>query len=334
MGHSHGHHHHHHAPSSGGKLAVACLLSVGILVVLGVGGWLSHSLALMADAGHVLTDIAALGLSWYATRQANRPADALRTFGYHRTGILAALVNAVSLILIAVWIGYEAYQRLVPHAPLPGIDSTIMMGVAAVGLVLNLAIGLGLHGEAEHSLNTRSAFLHVMGDAAASAGVIVGAIAIRFTGWQVIDPVLSVAIAVFIAFGAWQVLEECLHILMESVPRGLDLPHLLTDLKGIEGVEDVHDLHVWCLAQGMTSLSCHLVIQEAEVPHSMKIVERCNQLLADRYQIAHTTIQAEADHCSPDSPHCSLSFVQPTHEPHDHDHDHHDHDHDHAHHHH
>jgi cobalt-zinc-cadmium efflux system protein len=344
MAHAHGHGHHHHAHSlTGRKLAIACLLSCGILAVLAVGGWLAHSLALIADAGHVLTDIAALGLSWYATRQAGKPADATRTFGYHRTGILAALLNAVSLILIACWIGFEAYQRLVATGPALPVDSTIMMGVAAIGLVLNLAIGLGLKDESDSNLNVRSAFLHVMGDAAASAGVIVGALVIRLTGWQAIDPLLSLGIAIFIAFGAWSVLDECMHILMESVPRDLDLEKLVTDLRAIDGVQGVHDLHVWSLAQGMTSLSCHLLIQEAYIPSSISIVSTCNQLLADRYDIAHTTIQAEAEHCSPDSPHCNLSFVQPTHihtleatpahHGHDHPHDH-DHDHDDGHHHH
>jgi cobalt-zinc-cadmium efflux system protein len=336
MSHAHGHgHHHHHHNLTGRKLAIAFFASFGILAVLAIGGVLSHSLALIADAGHVVTDIAALGLSWYATRQATRPADHVRTFGYHRTGILAALINAVSLILIAVWIGYEAYERLFPVAPLRPIESTIMMGVAAVGMVLNLGIGMALMGEADDNLNVRSAFLHVMGDAAASAGVIVGAIAIYFTGAQWIDPALSVAIALFIAYGAWSVLEECLHILMESVPRDLDVPKLVADLRGIQGVKDVHDLHVWSISQGMTSLSCHLLLEDEHVQHSLSVVSTCNQLLAHRYKIEHTTIQAEAEHCSPDSPHCNLAFVQAAHDHHDHGHDHdHDHAHDHGHEHH
>jgi cobalt-zinc-cadmium efflux system protein len=202
------------------------------------------------------------------------------------------------------------------------------MAVAAVGLVLNLGIGLTLMGHAEDNLNVRSAFLHVMGDAAASAGVILGAVAIYFTKAQWIDPALSVAIALFIAYGAWSVLEECLHILMESVPRDLDMKALVADLKGVQGVQDVHDLHVWSISQGMTSLSCHLLLDEEHIQHSISVVNVCNQLLAHRYKIEHTTIQAEAEHCSPDSPHCNLAFVQPAHAHHGHDdHDHHDHDH-------
>lgn len=332
MGHSHapGHagHHHHHAELTGRKLGIACLLSLLILAVLAVGGWLSNSLALMADAGHVLTDIAALALSWYATRQATRPADEHRTFGYHRTGILAALVNAVTLILIAVVIAYQAYGRL--WHPV-AVESGIMMGVAAVGLVLNLGIGFWLMDESEHSLNVRSAYLHVMGDAAASAGVIVGGLAIALTGWFIIDPILSVAIAVFIAYGAWQVVDESLHILMEGVPRDLSLPGLVNELKAIEGVREIHDLHVWSIASGMTSLSCHVLIEDAHITRSMAIVAACNALLETKYGIEHTTIQAEAEHCSPDSPACNLQFVQPVkgHDHEHHDHEHHDHDHHH-----
>jgi cobalt-zinc-cadmium efflux system protein len=321
------HDHHHHAHLMGRKLGIAFFASFGILLALGVGGWLSHSLALLADAGHVVTDIAALGLSWYATRQATRPADTHRTFGFHRTGILAALVNAVALIVIAVFILVAASARIGhPQA----VESTIMMGVATLGLVLNLWIGLGLQGGSEHSLNVRSAFLHVMGDAAASGGVILGAIAIHFTGLSVIDPILSVAIALFIAFGAWQVVEESLHILMEGVPRDLEIHSLVADLKAIEGVSGVHDLHVWSLALGVSSLSCHILIADEHRLSSMAIVSRCTHLLADKYQIEHTTIQAEARHCSPDDRNCNLAvhFIEPAHD-HCHDND----DHGHAHHH-
>ncbi|MNS32449.1 Cadmium, cobalt and zinc/H(+)-K(+) antiporter [compost metagenome] len=332
----HGHHHHHHLHLTGRKLAIAFFLSFFILAVLVVGGIMSRSLALLADAGHVVTDIAALGLSWYATAQALRPADQQRTFGYHRTGILAALANAVTLIVIAVFISYEAYQRLwAPQA----VESGIMMGAAAVGLFLNLGIGWWLKDESEHNLNVRSAFLHVIGDAAASAGVIVGAIIIMLTGWHIVDPILSVAIAVFIAYGAWQVLDESLHILMEGVPRGLDLNQLVADVRAIPGVVDMHELHVWSISSGLTSLSCHLLIEDQHVSESMAIIGKVNSVLGDKYHIEHTTIQAEAAHCSPDSPDCNLSLTQPasghSHHGHGHehhDHDHHDHDHDHDHH--
>lgn len=314
-GHGHGHHHHHHHNLTGRKLAVAFFASFGILVVLLVGGVISNSLALLADAGHVITDIAALGLSWYATAQATRPADDARTFGYHRTGILAALANAVSLILIAIWIGWEAWGRLAaPQA----VHTPVMIGAASVGLVLNLLIGLGLHGESEDNLNVRSAWLHVMGDAAASAGVIVGAALIWATGIYMIDPIISVAIALFIAYGAWQVVDESTAILMEGAPPDLDVAGLVADMKAIEGIREVHDLHVWSIARNMPSLSCHVLIEDAHVARSVSVVAEATRLLGEKYGIRHTTIQAEAEHCSPDSPACNIGMVQPSTHPHTH----------------
>lgn len=330
MAHAH-HHHHHHHHATGRKLGVSFGLSFLVLAVLGVGGWMANSLALLADAGHVVTDIAALGLSWYATRQAARPASATRTFGYHRTGILAALINAVSLILVAGWICFEAYERFwTPYQ----VNSGVMMVAAAIGLVINLGIGLWLKDESEHNLNVHSAFLHVIGDAAASAGVIVGAAVIWLTGWHFVDPLLSVAIALFIAYGAWQVVDESVSILMEGAPSDLDIAALQRDLEGIEGVRAIHDLHVWSIARGMASLSCHVIIDDEHIPHSLALVARCNMLLADKYHIVHTTLQAEAEHCSPDSPSCNFSLTQASGHSHmdDPDHDHaHDHDHGHPH---
>lgn len=310
-GHSHdaGHHgHHHHLHATGRQLALAFWLSFGVLAVLVVGSAYSGSLALLADAGHVVTDIAALGLSWYATWQAARPATHRRTFGYHRTGILAALLNAVSLLLIAAWIAWEAWHRLqAPHAVEPGV----MLLAAAIGMAINLAIGLRLHGHAHGNLNVRSAYLHVIGDAAASAGVIVGAGAIALTGWQAIDPLLSVAIALLIAHGAWQIVDESVEILMEGVPAHLDVARIAADLAAVDGVQEIHDLHVWAIARDLPCLSCHVLIADADVPRGLAIVAACNRVLAEHHGITHTTIQAEAAHCSPDSPSCNLGLVQP-----------------------
>jgi cobalt-zinc-cadmium efflux system protein len=301
--HPNGHaHHHHHLHASGRQLAVAFWLSCGVLGVLGVGAAYSGSLALLADAGHVVTDIAALGLSWFATRQAARPATDRRTFGHHRTGILAALVNAVSLLLIAVWIAWEAWHRLAVPQP---VQAGPMLAAAAVGLVINGLIGLGLHAHAHHSLNVRSAYMHVLGDAAASAGVVAGAALIALTGWTAIDPLLSVAIAGLIAWGAWQIVDESVEILMEGAPAHLDVARIAEELAAVEGVADVHDLHVWGISHNMPCLSCHIVVAEADAPRAVVIVAACNQLLADRHGITHTTIQAEAAACGPAG--CQLS---------------------------
>jgi cobalt-zinc-cadmium efflux system protein len=293
---------------TGRKLAVAFFASFGVLAVLLVGGWWSNSLALLADAGHVVTDIAALGLSWYAARQALKPADTRRTFGYHRTGILAALINALSLFAIAGWIGYEAWHRFQsPHA----VETTVMLVAAAVGMVINLVIGSTLHSHSHGNLNVRSAFLHVIGDAAASAGVIVGAVVIAVTGWHWVDPLLSVLIAVWIAFSAWHLIEESLEILMEGVPRHLSLADITRDLAGVPGVLEIHSLHVWSISRDLPCLSCHIVVADDDIPRSMQIVAACNHVLSEHHGIVHTTIQAESAQCSPEAPECRIGNVHP-----------------------
>lgn len=303
-----GHHHLHAHVVTGRKLAVAFFASFGVLAVLLVGGWWSRSLALLADAGHVVTDIAALGLSWYAARQALKPADMRRTFGYHRTGILAALINALSLFAIAGWIGYEAWQRF--YAP-QTVETTVMWVAAALGLGINLAIGSTLHTHSHGNLNVHSAFLHVIGDAAASAGVIVGALIIAVTGWHWVDPLLSILIAVWIAFSAWHLIEESVEILMEGVPRHLSLSEMTRDLSGVPGVLEIHSLHVWSISRDLPCLSCHIVVADEDIPRSMQIVAACNEVLSERYGISHTTIQAESAQCSPDDPECRIGNVHP-----------------------
>ncbi|MEB3222257.1 MAG: cation diffusion facilitator family transporter [Candidatus Sericytochromatia bacterium] len=310
--HAHGHDHrhhahgHHHLHASGRELAWAFWLSCGVLGVLLVGSARSGSLALLADAGHVVTDVAALGLSWYATRQAARPATHRRTFGHHRTGILAALANALSLLLIALWIAWEAWHRL--SSPHP-IEAGPMLVAATLGLLINGVIGWRLHAHAHDSLNVRSAYMHVLGDAAASAGVVVGAGLIALTGWTAIDPLLSVAIAALIAWGAWQIVDESVEILMEAVPAHLEPARIAADLAAVDGVQEVHDLHVWGIAHGLPSLSCHVLVAEADVPRAVAIVAACNQVLATRHGITHVAIQAEASRCSPDTPGCALGLA-------------------------
>src|SRR5713101_6912655 len=233
------------------SLRLAFFLTVIILIAELAGGILSNSLALLSDAGHVVTDIFALGLAWFATVQAERPANARKTFGYHRVGILAALVNAVTLIVIAFAILLEAIQRF--QHPVP-VQPLIMFLAAGIGIVVNLYIGFGLMKQA-NNLNVRAAMLHVFGDVGASAGVIVAGVIILLTGWTFVDPLLSVGIAVLIAIGAWRILRETTAILLEAVPKGLSMPELVKDMKSVEGVEDVHDLHVWSITSNMYALS-------------------------------------------------------------------------------
>ncbi|MCY0876917.1 MAG: cation diffusion facilitator family transporter, partial [Firmicutes bacterium] len=255
--HSHGHDHHDlfhtHAPAD--KMKRAFWLTIVILLVECIGGLLSHSLALLSDAGHVLTDVIALGLAWYALRQAEKPSDESMTFGYVRSGILAALFNGILLIAITLWILVEAYGRFrQPEI----VHSTWMFISAGIGLAINLYLGLGMRND--HDLNVRSAVLHMLGDAAASAGVIVAGVVIVMTHWYPIDPLLSVLIALLIAFGAWRIVRQTAQILMEGTPRGIGFQSVITTIRSVQGVQDVHDVHMWCIASGRNALSCHLVL--------------------------------------------------------------------------
>ena len=302
---------HDHPSSVGGKLRTAFVLSFVILGSELAGGLLSHSLALLADAGHVLTDVVALGLAWFATVQAQRPADARKTYGYHRTGILAALLNALALVLIVVFIGYEAIRRI--HDP-PAVAPTLMFVSATIGIAINLFIGLGLRDSSETNLNVRAAMLHVFGDVAASVGVIVAGLAISLARWYAADAVISLAIAVLVAKSAWDVMRETIDILMESTPKDVDMARLVDDIACVPGVSDIHDLHVWSIAGGMRSLSAHLRIEgDLVLSECDALLEAINAVLAVRYRIAHTTIQFECANCDPhrNDLYCAVSVDRP-----------------------
>ena len=226
MSHDHASHDHTHGMAKQ-TLRLAFFLTLIILAAELAGGIVSHSLALLSDAGHVLTDIFALGLAWFATGQAEKPADARKTFGYHRVGILAALINALTLILIALWILYEAVQRFQHPEP---IQPLVMFLSAGIGIVVNLYIGFGLQKEKDN-LNMRAAALHVFGDVGASIAVIVAGLIILLTDWTPADPLLSVGIAGLIAVGAWRILRETTDILLEASPKGIEMPALVHDMK-------------------------------------------------------------------------------------------------------
>src|SRR5713226_870272 len=292
MSHEHsGHNHNHTYGMAKQTLRLAFFLTIIILVAELVGGLVANSLALLSDAGHVVTDIFALGLAWFATVQAERPANARKTCGYHRVGILAALVNAVTLIVIAIAIVFEAVQRFQHPEP---VQPLIMLLAAGIGIVINLFIGFRLHKES-HTLNTRAAMLHVFGAVGASAGVIVAGIIILFTGWTIADPVLSIGIAALIAVGALRILRETADILLEAVPKGLSMPNLVRDMKSIGGIQDVHDLHVWSITSNMYALSCHALIENLPPSDSSSILQSLNAMLSEKYHIDHATIQFECD---------------------------------------
>lgn len=286
----HGGHDHTHGMAKQ-TLRLAFFLTLIILVAELTGGIIANSLALLSDAGHVVTDIFALGLAWFAAVQAERPANARKTFGYHRVGILAALINALTLIIIALVITWEAIQRFQHPEP---IQPLAMFVSAGIGIIVNLYIGFGLRKE-EGNLNVRAAMLHVFGDVGASVGVIVAGIIILLTGLTIFDPLLSVAIAVLIAVGAWRVLRETTDILLESVPKGISMPGLVKDIENIQGVQSVHDLHVWSISSDHYALSCHTLIDNLPGSASASILQSMTNMLSEKYNIGHSTIQFECE---------------------------------------
>lgn len=305
MGNNHNHDHgdvfHSHAPI--GKMKLAFFLTLIILVVELIGGFISHSLALLSDAGHVLTDIAAIGLSWFAMHQAQKPASENFTYGYHRSGILAAFINAMTLIVIAVVILYEAIDRFKDPQP---VGSTWMFISASVGLAMNLYLGLGLR--KEDNINVKSAVLHMIGDAMASAGVIIGGLIILFTGWNIVDPILSVLIAFLIALGAWKIVKQTIEILMEGTPKGISLEKVMETIHAVKGVLNVHDLHVWSITSGKNALSCHVVLNNQISFLESQVILREIESKLQHQEIEHATIQLEnEEHPHDESAICSTT---------------------------
>lgn len=294
-GHRHAHGHTHdpnpHAPRGRGELSVrlkwVLALTATFMVAELVGGLLSHSLALLADAGHMLTDVAALGLSVFAMRLARRPPSRKRTYGYARFEILAALVNGAGLLVIAGLIIWEAGQRL--REPVD-IDGTVMLAVAAAGLAVNLVGATLLHSHAHDNLNVRGAYLHVLGDLLGSVGAITAGVVVLTTGWTPIDPIASVAIALLILFSAWNLVREATDVLLESAPSHVDMQAILDDLASIEGLEEVHDVHVWTLTSGFVALSAHGVIDD--VAQHMRILDEVRARMHG-HGIEHVTFQIE-----------------------------------------
>jgi len=267
---------------------VVLLLAASYMVAETIGGLLTNSLALLADAGHMLSDVAALALALFALRIAQRPATARRTYGFYRTEILAALFNGATLVAISFYIFIEAFQRL--RSP-PEVQGAAMMAIAGGGLAINL-IGLWvLRSGRESSLNERGAWLHVMTDALGSIGAILGGFAVWQLGWRWADPAVSVAIGVLVIVASWNLLKESVAVLMEGAPGNLDVDEIREALLATTGVISVHDLHVWSITSGMTALSVH-VCGETAVSNEVLIARTCD-MLRDRFGIAHPTIQIE-----------------------------------------
>ena len=312
--HSHSHSHHHHG-ATGSRLQWSLAATALFVVIEVVAGIQSHSLALLSDAGHNFTDALALFLAWFGFYLQSKPANESKTYGYHRAGVLSAFVNALTLVALSAWILYEGVQRL--RNP-EGVHEDVMMAVAALGLALNGGIMLCLRQASRNDINVRSAFIHMLGDAVGSLAIIAGAVIIRYTGWVRVDPILSMLIGVLIIWTAWDIIRESLNILLEGLPRGLALPEVAGAMRSTSGVLDVHDLHIWSLGSSTHALSCHVLIEDVPPSASDCILRSLNAMLAERFRIAHTTVQFEHVSCAISETGCAIPVHPEHHEGHHH----------------
>ncbi|CAH0259480.1 cation diffusion facilitator family transporter [Peribacillus simplex] len=299
-GHSHdqGHGHHHHSNNKKALLASFLLISTFMIVEV-IGGFLTNSLALLSDAGHMLSDAAALGLSYTAIRLGERKATSFKSFGYKRFEIIAACLNGLTLIVISVFIFVEAIKRFLDP---PEVQSLGMLMISIIGLLVNIiAAWILMSGDKEDNLNVRSAFLHVIGDMLGSVGAIAAALLIYFFDWGIADPIASVIVAVLIIISGFRVVRDSFHILMEGTPDQVDMDEVKASLMGLFGVSDVHDLHIWTITSGFLTMSCHVVIDESGNHDS--VLAEAQKLLHDRFGIEHSTIQVERQEAGCPNPH-------------------------------
>ncbi len=325
--------------SIAGRFKYAIILTLLTFLAEVAGGFWTNSLALLSDAAHVFLDLFALFLSLAAIKLAGYPASDTRTFGWHRMEVFASFINGASVFLIAVGIFYEAWGRLFQPEE---VKSVPMFIIAAVGLTMNLVAAGALHSHSHDDLNVRSAFLHVIGDAAASVGVIVGGLVIYFTHWYVLDAIISIGIGFVIFWGAWRVLRESAHILMEGVPRGMTTAEVVAAIRSVEGVNEVHHLNLWTICSHILALSAHIDVEPEYKTRQAGVLRRIEDLLMEQYHITHTTLQVECTMCVEmpvlkelqhrprKHPHAHAHGHHPHEHGHEHDHDHgHEHDHEH-----
>jgi cobalt-zinc-cadmium efflux system protein len=327
MGHDHDCHHEHaaeplhdHESSSShgiasGKMGLAVGLTLSFVLGETIAGYFSHSLALLSDAGHNFADAAALGFSWYALWIAKRPSHPGMTFGYHRVGILAALVNAVSLVVIALFIIWEAIGRL--HHPAT-VNSWLMIGVASVAVVMNLVIGLWLHAGAKHDINIRAAYVHMIGDAISAFGVVIAGVVVLFTKASLADPIVSFLIAALILKSSWGILRESVTILLEGTPAGLRMADVVASIRNVSGVLNVHDLHVWTVGPGVIACCCHILVAEQSVREGQQVLRAVRQELNRGFKINHTNVQIEVEGHECEDMYCSIQPAEGAHAGHHH----------------
>lgn len=302
MGHDHGHHHHGHA-SNTRKLALVLTLTAGYAVVEVIGGLLTGSLALIADAGHMVSDAASLALALFAAWLGSRAATPQRTFGFKRAEVLAALVNGLALVAISIWILVEAYRRM---SDPPEVLGGWMLVVAAVGLGVNLVAAAILFGGGDGNINVAAAARHVVADLLGSLGAVAAAVIILVTGWRYADPAVSVVIALLVLASSWSILRDALRILLEATPRGIDAAVVGRAMATLPGVVEVHDLHIWTITSGFPSLAAHVLVAPGDDCHARR--RELESLLQDSFGIRHTTLQV--DHEADDA--ALLQIAHPT----------------------
>src|SRR5512143_137130 len=286
------------------RMMLALVITLVFVVFELVAGLYANSLALLTDAAHNLTDVLAIGLSWYALRLASRAAHSGRTYGYHRAGILAAFINSTTLALISIGIFYEAILRI--NQPLIVEENTLII-VAIIAFLVNTGTALLVRQGSNSDLNMRSAFVHLAGDAVATFGAVLAGIGIKLTGWQILDPLASILIGLLLLRGAWGILRETIEILLEGTPRDINIDQMVKDLQQIDGVRGVHDLHVWSINHSMRALSMHILTDDVSISAGAHIQEQINAAIAQRYGITHATLQLECVGCEPDLLYCDLT---------------------------
>lgn len=285
---------HEHSHGNNKKALLISFLITGIfMIVEAIGGWVTNSLALLSDAGHMLSDTVSLGIGVAAFKVGEKAADYSKTYGYKRFEILAALFNGITLAVVSIYIFYEAIRRF--GSP-PEISSTGMLVIAVIGLLVNIIVAFIMHsGDTHGNLNLRAAFLHVIGDLLGSVGAIIAAILIKLFGWGLADPIASVIVAILVLVSAWRVLRDSLQVLMEGVPKGVEVNHIIKIIRDVPGVIDLHHLHIWAITNEQKALSCHLVIDGAKkIEEGDKILQQVEQVLAKEH-IDHVTIQLESE---------------------------------------
>lgn len=306
MAHSHdGHSHgpgHQHGTNNKKALGLAFFIITIYMIVEVIGGFVTNSLALISDAGHMLSDSVALGVSFLALKLGGKQPTSTKTFGFKRFEILAAFLNGIALIVISIYILWESYKRFLNP---PEVMSSGMLTISIIGLLVNIAAAFILmRGDTSENLNVRSAFLHVMGDLLGSVGAIIAALLIMFFNWGIADPIASVIVSILIIISGWRVTRDSFHILMEGTPSNIDASALKKSLLSLGEIKDVHDLHIWSITSDFPALSCHLVVDNQVENES--VLSKAKKILHDEFHIEHTTIQIDKEHSAcKDHNHCN-----------------------------